>query len=40
VLWKTLPLNATGSLVKLVVFVGVLAVFGVAAARGPSLPAS
>jgi len=34
VLWKTLPLNATGSLIKLVVFVGVLAVFGVAAARG------
>jgi hypothetical protein len=34
VLWKTLPLNSTGSLIKLVVFVGVLAVFGVAAARG------
>ena len=34
VLWKTLPLNSTGSLIKLVVFVGVLAVFGIAAARG------
>ncbi len=34
VLWKTLPLNATGSLIKLVVFLGVLAVFGAAAARG------
>ena len=34
VLWKTLPLNSTGSLIKLVVFVGVLAIFGIAAARG------
>jgi len=34
VLWKTLPEDSTGSLIKLVVFVAVLAVFGVAAARG------
>ena len=34
VLWKTLPLTATGSLMKLVVFVAVLAVFGFLAARG------
>jgi hypothetical protein len=34
VLWKTLPLNSTGSLIKLVVFVAVLAIFGAAAARG------
>jgi hypothetical protein len=34
ILWKTLPLNSTGSLIKLVVFVGVLVVFGIAAARG------
>lgn len=34
VLWKTLPLNATGSLIKLVVYISVLAVFGLAAARG------
>ena len=34
VLWKTLPENATGSLVKLVVFAGVLVLFGAAAARG------
>jgi hypothetical protein len=34
VLWKTLPLTATSSLIKLVVFVAVLAIFGIAAARG------
>jgi len=34
VLWKTLPLTSTGSLAKLMVFVGVLALFGIAAARG------
>ncbi len=34
VLWKTLPENSTGSLIKLVVFVAVLAIFGIAAARG------
>jgi hypothetical protein len=34
ILWKTLPENSTGSLIKLVVFVAVLIVFGVAAARG------
>jgi hypothetical protein len=34
VLWKTLPENSTGSLIKLAVFVAVLAIFGIAAARG------
>jgi len=34
VLWKTLPENSTGSLIKLVAFVGVLVIFGIAAARG------
>ncbi len=34
VLWKTLPENATGSLVKLVAFAAALALFGGAAARG------
>lgn len=34
ILWKTLPENSTGSLIKLVVFVGVLTVFGLAAGRG------
>jgi hypothetical protein len=34
VLWKTLPENSTGSLIKLIVFVGVLTVFGLAAGRG------
>lgn len=34
VLWKTLPENSTGSLIKLVVFIAVLAVFGFAATRG------
>ncbi len=34
ILWKTLPEDSTGSLIKLVVFVGVLVVFGIAAARG------
>jgi peptidoglycan/LPS O-acetylase OafA/YrhL len=34
VLWKTLPEDSTGSLIKLVVFVAVLVVFGSAAARG------
>ncbi len=34
ILWKTLPLTATGSLIKLVAFVAVLAIFGIAAARG------
>ncbi len=34
VLWKTLPLTPTTNLVKLIVFVGVLAVFGFAASRG------
>ena len=34
VLWKALPETRTGSLVKLVAFVGVLAVMGLAASRG------
>ncbi len=34
VLWKTLPENSTGSLIKLAAFVGVLTVFGLAAGRG------
>jgi hypothetical protein len=34
VLWKTLPETRTGSLVKLVVFAGVLALMGIAAWRG------
>lgn len=34
VLWKTLPLNSTGSLIKLVAFLAVLAIFGFAAGRG------
>jgi hypothetical protein len=34
VLWKALPANSTGSLIKLVVFVSTLAIFGIAAARG------
>ena len=34
VLWKTLPEDSTGSLVKLIVFVAVLTIFGAAAARG------
>ena len=34
VLWKTLPETSTGSLIKLVVFVGVLAIMGFAASRG------
>jgi hypothetical protein len=34
VLWKTLPETRNGSLIKLVVFVGMLAVFGIAASRG------
>ncbi len=33
-LWKTLPETRTGSLIKLVVFVGVLAIMGFAASRG------
>ncbi|MGA2206755.1 MAG: hypothetical protein ABSG10_08490, partial [Terracidiphilus sp.] len=34
VLWKALPETRTGSLVKLVAFLGVLALFGLAASRG------
>jgi hypothetical protein len=34
VLWKTLPLNRTTSVVKLVVYVGVLALMGLGASRG------
>jgi hypothetical protein len=34
ILWKTLPENSTGSLIKLVVFITVLVVLGIAAARG------
>jgi hypothetical protein len=34
VLWKALPETRTGSLVKLLAFVGVLALFGLAASRG------
>jgi hypothetical protein len=34
VLWKTLPENSTGSLIKLVAFVAALVIFGIAAARG------
>lgn len=34
ILWKTLPATRAGSLIKLVVFVGVLAIMGFAAARG------
>jgi hypothetical protein len=34
ILWKTLPETRTGSLIKLVVFVGVLAIMGFAASRG------
>jgi hypothetical protein len=34
ILWKTMPLNRTTSLVKLVVYVGVLALMGIAASRG------
>jgi hypothetical protein len=34
VLWKTLPLNRTTSLVKLAAYVGVLALMGVATSRG------
>ncbi len=34
ILWKTLPGTRTGSLIKLVVFVGVLAIMGFAASRG------
>jgi hypothetical protein len=34
VLWKTLPGNPTGSLIKLVIFLSLLAIFGFAAARG------
>jgi hypothetical protein len=34
ILWKALPETRTGSLVKLIIFVGVLAMMGVAAANG------
>ena len=34
ILWKILPLTSTGSLIKLAAFVGVLVIFGIAAARG------
>ena len=34
VLWKTVPENSTGSLIKLAGFVATLAIFGIAAARG------
>ena len=34
ILWKTLPETRTGSLIKLLVFVGVLALMGFAASRG------
>ena len=34
ILWKALPETRTGSLIKLAVFVGVLAIVGVAASRG------
>ena len=34
ILWKTLPETPAGSLIKLVVFVGVLAIMGFAASRG------
>jgi hypothetical protein len=34
ILWKTLPLTAAGNVVKLVAYVGVLALFGLAASRG------
>ena len=34
ILWKTLPETSTGSLIKLVVFAGVLAIMGFAASRG------
>jgi hypothetical protein len=34
VLWKTLPEDSTGSLIKFLAFICVLAVFGFAAARG------
>lgn len=34
VLWKTVPENSTGSLIKLAAFVSTLAIFGIAAARG------
>ncbi len=34
ILWKTLPETRTGSLIKLAVFVGVLAIMGFAASRG------
>jgi hypothetical protein len=34
ILWKALPETRTGSLIKLAVFVGVLAIMGVAASRG------
>jgi energy-converting hydrogenase Eha subunit C len=34
ILWKTIPLNRTTSLVKLVVYVGVLGLMGIAASRG------
>jgi len=34
ILWKTLPETRTGSFIKLVVFVGVLAIMGFAASRG------
>jgi hypothetical protein len=34
ILWKTLPETRLGSLIKLAVFVGVLAVMGLAASRG------
>ncbi|MGA2568962.1 MAG: hypothetical protein ABSF23_00445 [Terracidiphilus sp.] len=34
VLWKTVPQTQTGNIVKLVAFVGMLAIFGIAASRG------
>jgi hypothetical protein len=34
ILWKALPETRTGSLIKLIIFVGVLAMMGVAAANG------
>ena len=38
ILWKTLPETRTGSLIKLVVFVAVLAIMGFAASRGIAAP--